>query len=149
MKEAIFTFIRAVFWGSMVGGGPFLLMTVPIAMTEGSLYRLSLTLWVAILPLVFAGALVLPASVFLGLPLTAVLAGLKAERATTYALAGLGLGTLLPIAVALYDGIGWHVGLVVIAFFGAAAGLTTATIWGQWREGLANRAEHCAGQPIS
>jgi hypothetical protein len=140
MKAAILTFIRAMFWGSAVGGGPFLLLTVPIAIA--AVWSEPWMIWIAIYPIMVAGAFVVPASVLLGLPLTAWLAHRKAESATTYAITGLSLGALIPIAISLGLGDeGLGVGTLFLAVPGSVAGTTTGMIWGQWREDLANRAE--------
>jgi hypothetical protein len=129
MKDAILNFARAVFWGSVAGGGPFLLITLSVSLGAPHWWQLEV-IWLAFFPIVIAAAVVTLASVVLGLPLTIWLARRKDERATTYAVAGLGLGAMLPIAVSAgFGGDG-----AFLALPGAMAGTTTGAIWGCWRE---------------
>ena len=137
MKEAIRTFARAVFWGSIAGGGPFTLITVPVALDASDGWQFGVV-WFAVFPLVIAAAVVTLASVVLGLPLTIWLARRKDEDATTYTIAGLGLGLMLPIAVIAGVGGGWNLA-IFLAFPGAMAGSATGVIWGRWRENCRDR----------
>lgn len=136
MKDAILAFARAVFWGSLAGGGPFMLITVPVAL-QMPVWSPGV-LWLAVMPLVIAAAVVALATAFLGLPLTAWLANREDENRMPYVLAGLGLGTLLPIALipALFGG--WEAG-AFLALPGAFAGTVTGASWGRWRERIAEQ----------
>ena len=138
MKEAVLAFIRAVLWGSIAGGGPFMVLTLPIAITGTDWSQPDpMAIWVAFIPMIIAGGIVASAAVCIGLPLTAWLAFAEAERQHTYVWAGLGLGALLPLAVALLlDG-----GSVIayLALPGALAGAATARVWGGWREKVTRR----------
>lgn len=137
MKDAVLTFIRAVFWGSLAGGGPFLFITVPIALTAFDPSQPEMMIWIAFMPLVVAGAVVLLATIFFGLPLTALLAYLKKEQPETYVFAGFGVGALLPILL-LWDGSGIG-SSTLLSLAGAAAGGVTAWIWSGWRKQVVSR----------
>ena len=64
MKDATLTFARAVLWGSVAGGGPFMVFTIPVLLSGFDWSQLGMAIWVAVMPVVFAGAFVLPAAVF-------------------------------------------------------------------------------------
>ena len=132
MTSAARACLRATFWGSMTGGGPFLIITIPFGISISKSGDLLGTLVVALLPLIVSGTVVTGAFILFGLPLTAVLARGEDEDATTYAAAGAGLGMLLPLTFAVYHG-GFVAGLV-LALPGGLAGLVTSLIWGRWRE---------------
>ena len=104
MTSAARACLRATFWGSMTGGGPFLIITLPFGISISKSGDLLGTLVVALLPLIVSGTVVTGAFILFGLPLTAVLARGEDEDATTYAAAGAGLGMLLPLTFAVYHG---------------------------------------------
>jgi hypothetical protein len=135
MKDAILPFLRAGFWGSVAGGGPFMLLTVPIAVLDRPWTEPVMNFWVAILPLAICAAFVFSALLCLGLPLTAFLSHVGRERADTYALGGAVLGALLPIPASYATGDGGAG--IFFAIPGTISGLVTAMVWGRWRENLA------------
>jgi hypothetical protein len=141
MNDGINNFARAVWWGAVVGGGPFMLFTVPFGISLAFSEDLAGGLYLANLPLMIAGVGTLIGLLLIGLPLTAVLrwAG-KGEPASTYSLAGLGAGFLIPyliFAAATDWGSDAMLGGLFLSFPGALAGTTAATIWGNWRERVA------------
>ena len=142
MKGAILTFVRAVFWGSLSGGGPFLLLTVPLSLIYFEWARPQDSLWIAIMPIMISGAIVVPTALCVGLPLTAALAALTRENQAQYVFAGLMLGLLVPVAITLAWG-GSAFG-AWLSLPGALAGLVTAAVWGHWREEVASSPEDAA-----
>jgi hypothetical protein len=131
MKKAISPFVRAVFWGTVAGGGPFMLLTGAIAVSMEWQWN---SLLLFFMPAMIAGAVVTLAMLLLGLPLTALLAHLKRENRNTYVLAGALLGALLPLVPVLLTGDNFG-GFLTIP--GAIAGTATAAVWGRWREEVA------------
>jgi hypothetical protein len=80
----------------------------------------------AFLPLLIALAFVLPASLIIGLPTSALLARLKKESKGAYVGIGLIAGFLLPFPVLSYN----HAeDLVWITLFGAFSGAMTGRTW--------------------
>ena len=132
MTSAARACIKAIFWGSVTGGGPFLILTLPLGISLSASGELAMALAFAFLPLIISGTVVIGAFVLLGLPLTAFLANEGDEKATTYATAGAGLGAILPFAFGMSQG-NMIAGLV-LAVPGGLAGLVTGSIWGRWRE---------------
>lgn len=130
------TFARATWWGAVVGGGPFLLITVPTIVPvigEMTTRDLPLALLLVILPILVGATVTMAGLIVIGLPLTAWLHHRQAERAGTYGLTGAACGFLLPWLFALENGtVDWT--FLVIAIPGALAGTTAATVWGNWRE---------------
>ena len=137
MKDGILAFVRAVSWGSLAGGGPFLIITVPISLQTSEWWQTE-ALWLAVMPMVVAAAVVALTATFLGLPLTAWLARQQDEDRMTYVVAGLGSGILVPIALVLALFGDWEMG-AILAIPGAFAGTVTGTSWGRWREKVAAR----------
>lgn len=147
MKNAIPAYLRAILWGSVVGGGPFLVITIPTALQASDWMRHAPEMiWFAFMPLAIAGAVVTLVATFLGLPLTAWLARNQAESVPTYVIAGLGVGFVLPVAL-----IGPTLGIslaLIVALPGAFAGAATAMSWGIWRarvSSLSNETAGCGG----
>jgi hypothetical protein len=144
MINAIKPMCRAVCWGALAGGGPFLIITVPVslaALFDDSLgAEKPLVLFFAVSPLLCAALASFAGLVFIGMPLTTYLHRLGEESARTYRAAGLGFGFLLPLLVAAlltgFSGDLFPFGLLFAAL-GAAAGRTTAAVWGSWRESIA------------
>jgi hypothetical protein len=132
MKDALRVFVRAALWGSLAGSGPFLIFTVPEALLAPD--WTDLEVWgLAVMPLAITAIVVVLAATVLGLPLTAWLSRQGHEDAKTYAVAGLGVGVLLPMILILAR-FGNGVLGAVLALPGAFAGAVTGTIWGRWRE---------------
>lgn len=138
MIEGFQAFARAVGWGTLAGAAPFkLLLCIPLTLTlmagEGSIGEMAvILLW----PFMVSGAMVLGSAVFMGLPLTLLLARSEREDGGIYAIAGLALGALVPAGV-----VAWLAGelngeALFFALPGAFAGLVTGTSWGRWREAL-------------
>lgn len=152
MIKAIRPLCRAVCLGALAGGGPFLLITVPASLATlldtppdtGML----LAVFFGVSPLLYAAMASFAGLVIFGFPLTAWLHRLGKESARTYRFAGLSIGFLLPLwIVALLTGFAGNLlpfGLL-LAVLGAAAGQTTAAVWGSWRESMA--AEDQSGSP--
>jgi hypothetical protein len=138
MTNAILAFARAVLWGSLAGGGPFLLLTVPVAI-ESPQWGRPEAIWIAAMPIAIAAAVVALAAAFFGVPLTAWLARQDDESRLAYVIAGLGVGALLPIAlVAMLFGDAEAGAFLAIP--GAFAGAVTGASWGRWREQVAGKA---------
>lgn len=80
-------------------------------------------------PLALALGFVLPASIVIGLPVTAVLIRLRAESSAAYVIIGLVVGFALPLAVLAWMGAGegWW-----LALLGAFSGSVTGRTW--WLE---------------
>ena len=134
MPEATQKAIRAMLLGILVTGGPFMLLTVPIGLAilfgdgrpEGIAF--------AAMPLLVAGVGVVPASVLIGLPLTALYRHLRCESVFLYAWSGLATGIVAPglLMFALEGQSGLGLGILLYPL-GAFAGLLTADSWGRWR----------------
>ena len=58
MTSAARACLRATFWGSMTGGGPFLIITIPFGISISKSGDLLGTLVVALLPLIVSGTVV-------------------------------------------------------------------------------------------
>lgn len=126
---------RAIWWGIAASGGPALLFTVPIgvgALIDGAPEGLLMMIF----PLLFAGAMVVPAFVFAGLPITKLFQSRRIETRTNYVMAGMLTGLVTPFIIAslferpeaiLSSG-------AILAFFGAIGGATSGNVWGKWRE---------------
>ena len=140
MRDAISALIRAVFWGSLTGGGPFLLLTIPIAITGVTDAPAGEIAVVALMPILIAGAVTAPAVIFLGLPLTALLAYLGRETQGTYVAVGAGFGLLIATGLSQHLFGGWAGAF--LALFGTAAGAAAAGTWGSWRERIADQQAH-------
>ena len=136
MHVGIKTFARATWWGAVVGGGPFLLITVPTILSvisEMATRDLPLALLLVILPILVSATVTIAGMVVIGLPLTMWLHHRQAERQGTYRLVGALCGFVLPLPFLLANGpVDWT--FLVLAIPGALAGFTAATIWGDWRE---------------
>jgi ABC-type antimicrobial peptide transport system permease subunit len=80
----------------------------------------------AVFPLVLALAFVFPASLIIGLPLTAVLRRIHAESSMAYVCAGIVVGFILPWAALAWRGAveGWW-----LAIIGAFSGAVTGRTW--------------------
>lgn len=140
MNDGVRTFARAVWWGAVVGGGPFMLFTVPttlFSINELPMSEALPVLYFALFPLLLAAIGTVVGMLLVGLPLTAMLRGAEAESAYTYSLAGMGAGFVIPYVI-FAIATGWSIEIALGGLFfaipGLLAGTTAATIWGNWRE---------------
>lgn len=127
--------LRAVFWGTVVGGGPFMLLTVIVAV-ELAEDSLASALLVAFMPVLIAAAVIIPAFVMLGLPLTRLFRNLGKETRRNYGLAAMAAGFILPpllMTMLLFDLAALEESLF-FAIPGGLAGFVTGWVWGGWRE---------------
>lgn len=135
MKDAIAAFARAVGWGTLAGAAPYVvLLAVPmiLSLLDGDEWLPALML--VLFPLALSGMFVLGSALVFGLPLTFILSESPREDGGTYALAGLGLGVVVPVAVVAAMGGDLGGELLFFSLPGAFAGLVTGTSWGRWRE---------------
>lgn len=135
MKDAIAAFARAVGWGTLAGAVPYVvLLAVPmiLSLLDGDEWLPALML--VLFPLALSGMFVLGSALVFGLPLTFILSESPREDGGTYALAGLGLGVVVPVAVVAAMGGDLGGELLFFSLPGAFAGLVTGTSWGRWRE---------------
>jgi hypothetical protein len=108
----------------MIGTVIVAVSVIPDGITgQGSV--LSLLLF-AIFPVGLTLAFVLPASILIGLPVTAILVRLRAESEAAYVLIGLTIGFALPLVVLAWMGTpeGWW-----LALLGAFSGGVTGRTW--------------------
>ena len=130
-------FIKAVLVGSIAGGSPFLLFTIPLALTflfEPDFGEVEIvgSVWLAIAPAVIAMLFVQPSSLIIGLPLTAILTRRDQESVTAYAFAGGASGTLIILAfLAITDSmvVSWA------CLIGTFSGAVTGHVWAISRVG--------------
>ena len=130
MKEPLRNFAMAVLWGTTAGGGPFLLLTVPVALVE--MYRLPhWALYFATVPLLVAGLATMMAMLIIGVPLTLWLRHRGLEQCAIYTLLGANTGLVLPILLGWItdEPMGFY-----LSFPGLIAGTAAAYRWGRWRE---------------
>ena len=124
--------------GTLAGGGIPAIIFVPLAILAIVDSAGLAALFIPLVPLVFTGSIVLPAAIFIGLPLTAILKCQGKECPRIYAFCGLFAGAALPLSLSIALG-GWEPGLF-FAIFGMLAGFTTALSWGRWRRSLRDTA---------
>ena len=129
-------FRTAVLAGTMAGGGPFLLVTLPggiVTMLRGDILA---GLLLALFPVIVTALLTLIGMTLVALPLTALLRRTGRERKAFYVLAG--AATAVPLALlatAALTGTGAALSSfgLFFAYAGALAGAVTGTVWGDWR----------------
>ena len=141
MGSLLRMFAWAVWWGSLAGAAPFLLLTLPLGLSAmGGTDPVSVLL-VAFSPLIITSIIVLGAAFLIGLPLTAVLSQSSRELQRHYATAGLVAGALVPnLIMVMFLGV-WE--LAAALWFtvpGMIAGTVTGLVWGKWRAALADEA---------
>lgn len=151
MNDGLKTFARAVWWGALIGGGPYLLLTVPAALpilADPSSSGLSGALVLVALPILLAGAGTLTGAVLFGLPLTVLLRHMRKETSANYGMVGALLGFTMP-ALAAFATFGPELGgsFLMFAIPGLLAGTTAATTWGNRREQVALAAREEAEAP--
>lgn len=139
MNNSIHAFWRAVLFGTLTGGVPFLPLTIPFSfllIADGKVLNAAIA---ALLPLLVAGPVVLSAMLLIALPLTALLQWAGKERKAFYAGLGAFSGVAFPAATYALLSEHWEVasmllpGILIGPFSGAVAGST----WGKWREAVA------------
>ena len=138
MKLDVASFSKAVAAGTVAGGAPYLFLTVPLAVGDliqpltgqgdfgGSLY-------LAVLPLLIALALVLFGCVIIGVPTVMLLRRHNREGLLPYLLAGVSAGFLIPIVGVVAAGGEWA-GAFALAALGAFSGGVTAFVWSRATE---------------
>jgi len=102
--RSMWPFAKSVFIGALSGAAPILIVSVPFgAMSlvwgwnvDGSVWP---SLWLAAVPLVVALAIVLVASIVIGLPLTHLMRRRGTETKSTYIRVGALAGVVIPTAI--------------------------------------------------
>ena len=126
-------FVKSVLIGSVVGGGPFMPLTLflasyPTAAANGRspaddvMHALQL----AVLPLAIAFVIVLSASVLIGLPLTYAFRRKGLTGPGPYLVSGILVGVGIPIIMPW--AMGWS-GMAWMAIPGALSGAATSRVW--------------------
>lgn len=135
-------FVKSVLLGTLAGASPVLVYTLFIAaswLSQGEGSDLLFAVKIAISPLAMALPMVLTASIFIGLPLTAILKWRGWESARVYIFAGALVGFIWPITVFREWMVEFSIGT---ALLGALGGVVTAYTWWVYRRGhLAPRGE--------
>jgi hypothetical protein len=135
MTNGFAAFARAVGWGTIAGATPYtVLFMIPLAIAGLEYRNLGETALVLAYPLMLSGAIVLGSAVLLGLPLTLILSRREQDRTSTYAVAGLLLGALVPAAIVTGMAGELSEEALFFALPGILAGCVTGTSWGRWRE---------------
>ena len=83
-RRAIYNFGRAILAGTLAGGGPFLVLSIPMGVLQIIDGDVLTGLTTAAFPVGIAGGLVLASALLLGLPLTAILRATGRECPKTY-----------------------------------------------------------------
>ena len=128
-------FAKSVLVGTVAGAILPLFITVPLGISNfmqplGAHRDFLALLYLALLPLIVAFAVVLPASVAIGIPVFITLRKLNAESVDFYVLCGTAFGLVVPIFVlAMIKAEGGYWMCVLGAFSGAA----TAHTWSRSR----------------
>ncbi|KLI64909.1 hypothetical protein [Aurantiacibacter marinus] len=146
--SCIVALLRAVAAGTLVGGGPFTVVTILVALDLGPSNDVLSRLTLAFAPIVIAVPLVLAGMLMIGLPTTRILRARRAERLKAYLAVGALGGVLFGlIATAFYgDSVGWE----ALGIFGAAglvAGLTASFVWARHRMRLLSDANTPQPEP--
>lgn len=130
-------FFRALGAGTLIGGVPWLIVTVPFGLGFFAYGEIGGGVTVIAMPLVVAGVVTLLAMTVFGLPLTAFLAEHGEECPRRYELAGAVSGFCIPLTVliatsdisVLAQGFAY-----LFAANGALAGFAAAASWGRYRQ---------------
>jgi len=132
MSKSAKAFVRAAWWGALAGGGPFMVLTVPVAIGAMDEAAFVEPIYIALLPLLIAGSATLAGLVVIGLPLTWLLHRLRKESRKAYILLGGAAGFALPGVV-----LGFMEGAmgasVLLGIPGVLAGAVSGYVWGTWR----------------
>lgn len=126
--------LRAIFWGSLAGGGPFsaLFIFFGFEAARDSSWDVLVTV---LLPLAITASVIIAAFLLLGLPLTALLRHRQQERRNTYAIVAMCAGLIVPVIITLVLlGEYWFEAIGLLALPGGLAGFVTGWVWGGWRE---------------
>lgn len=133
-------FIQAIIVGSLAASWFPLIITITFAL--GSLPQsvtedgeLLLVLWLALMPFLIAMAIVDPAMIVIGLPVTWFLRLRSSESQTTYVVIGVISGFAIPLLYCIIWG-PW--GAAWVSMLGAFSGGMTALSWWKSRELLLN-----------
>ncbi len=123
-------FAKSVVMGTLFGGGPFLFITVPLAVLFmfSAQHDLARSAYLAVMPLLVSFALVLIGSVTVGIPVFWTLKLLKAESYELYGCLGLLFGAAIPLCALLLVKAPQGYWLCLV---GAGSGAATAHTW--WR----------------
>lgn len=127
---------KAMLAGTLAGGVPPMVVTVAIAVDSwpigyaDSQALLSVLLF-AIMPLLLAAVVVIPACLLIGMPIAAMLKRSSDESVAAYILLGAGSGFLVMLAIML-----WSFGPEAFwfAFLGAFSGGATGYCWSRVQE---------------
>jgi hypothetical protein len=132
VRPDIKSFCKAVGAGTIAGGGPYLFLTVPLAV--GDLFspidgtpNVFRDLYLAGLPVLVALALVLSGSIVIGIP-TAMILRKGPDQLGRYVLIGITTGLLIPLLGSRVAGAEWGPA-VGMGIFGAVSGGVTALTW--------------------
>jgi hypothetical protein len=127
------SFLKAVAAGTIAGGGPYLLFTVPVAIADafepmtGKL-NIAGDLYLAALPVLVALPLVLFGSIVIGIPTAMILRRNNWEDLRHYVLIGATTGFLIPVAGLIVAGAEWGP-MVGFGAYGAFSGGITGLTW--------------------
>lgn len=149
MTKGFVAFAKAIWWGALVSGGPFLLLTVPFAIEGGTMLGSSSLLYAAALPVLISVVVTLIAMVSIGLPFTAIARHLQCENVALYTFVGAAVGAAFGFAIPFILLIVVSSDTVDVTGFllivpGILAGGTAGYVWGRWRV-----AESSASDPIA
>jgi hypothetical protein len=135
-KANAMAFFKAVAIGGIAGGGPFMLLTVPLGIDSliDSQVEVSIleAVYVMALPVLISIPVVLAFSIVIGLPLTIAFCKAGVDKGAHYVAAGTIFGaapfvvasTMTPDATPL----------LVLSVFGALAGSASGWTWGRHRD---------------
>ncbi len=136
IPRQVHRFGLAVLMGTVSAGAlPGLLticLGIPMLFRMGSLWELPVTLLFAVCPFLISFAMVLAGSLFIGLPVAALLRRLGWEGASPYVFVGGLAGAALPILVVLLLLGGDLEGTPFLSVFGIVGGAVTGNTW--WKE---------------
>ena len=132
MSHKVRAFFKSVLAGAVVGAVPYSLVTVTIGVGDlvepmGERHPLW-SLYIAALPLLVSGAVVLAASVVIGIPTALILRKFNWESLTRYMIVGVIAGFVIPFSIVLIEGGEWSATLG-LATLGALSGAATASVW--------------------
>lgn len=134
VRPDIRSFCKAVAAGTIAGGGPYLFITVPLAV--GDLFKpinrkpaVLSDLYLASLPLLVALVLVLFGSIAIGIPTIAILRRTNSDKSGRCVLVGVTGGLLIPLLGLLSTGVEWRQALGIGALGAVSGGVTALTWW--------------------
>jgi hypothetical protein len=132
VKAGLKAFGKAVGAGTIIGGGPYLLFTVAVAVGDfvspiDGQTNLLRDLYLAVLPLLVAFVVVFAAGIVIGIP-TAALLGRDPDKRGRYVLVGAVAGFLIPLLGLRLAGAEWGPAFG-IGMLGTFSGGATALTW--------------------